>query len=52
MGSIDVVRDYRPMLADAVKIRRSPDMDINREALEIELTDEEAAWLDLRGDVR
>jgi len=37
MGSIDVVRDYRPMLADAVKIRRSPDMDINRDALEIEL---------------
>jgi TolA-binding protein len=37
MGSIDVVRDYRPMLADAVKIRRSPDMNIKREALEIEL---------------
>jgi len=37
MGSIDVVRDYRPMLADAVKIRRSPDMHINRKALEIEL---------------
>ncbi len=26
IDSIDVVRDYRPMLADAVKIRRSPDM--------------------------
>jgi TolA-binding protein len=37
METIDVIRDYRPMLADAVKIRRSPDMDINREALEIEL---------------
>lgn len=37
IGSIDVVRDYRPMLADAVKIRRSPDMDIDREALAVEL---------------
>ncbi len=37
MDSIDVVRDYRPMLADAVKVRQSPDMDINREAIEIEL---------------
>ncbi|MFC3199951.1 tetratricopeptide repeat protein [Parapedobacter deserti] len=37
LDSIDVVRDYRPMLADAVKIRRSPDMRIDREALEIEL---------------
>ncbi len=37
MDSIDVVRDYRPMLADAVKIRRSPDMNIDREALAIEL---------------
>ncbi|PRD45013.1 tetratricopeptide repeat protein [Sphingobacterium haloxyli] len=37
MDSIDVVRDYRPMLADAVKARRSPDMRINREAIEIEL---------------
>lgn len=35
--SINVVRDYRPMLADAVKIRRSPDMDIDRQALEDEL---------------
>jgi len=35
--SIAVVRDYRPMLADAVKVRRSPDMKIDREALEIEL---------------
>lgn len=37
MDSIDVVRDYRPILADAVKIRRSPDMKISREGLEIEL---------------
>ncbi|QNL51926.1 tetratricopeptide repeat protein [Olivibacter sp. SDN3] len=37
MESIDVIRDYRPMLADAVKIRRSPDMDIDREALAVEL---------------
>ncbi len=37
LDSIDVVRDYRPMLADAVKIRRSPDMRIDREALAIEL---------------
>lgn len=26
VDSIDVIRDYRPILADAVKIRRSPDM--------------------------
>jgi len=37
IGTIDVVRDYRPMLADAVKIRRSPDMDIDRETLAAEL---------------
>src|SRR5690606_26830209 len=37
MDSIEVVRDYRPMLADAVKVRRNPDMSINREAIEIEL---------------
>src|SRR5690606_41826091 len=37
MDSIDVVRDYRPMLADAVKVRRSPDMRINREAIAGEL---------------
>lgn len=37
MDSIEVVRDYRPMLADAVKMRRSPDMKVDREALEIEL---------------
>ncbi|WP_240768689.1 tetratricopeptide repeat protein [Olivibacter sp. XZL3] len=37
MGSIDVVRDYRPMLADAVKIRRSPDMEFDRESLAVEL---------------
>lgn len=38
IDSIDVVRDYRPMLADAVKIRRSPDMRIDRQALETELS--------------
>src|SRR5690606_10342313 len=37
MEFIDVVRDYRPMLADAVKIRRTPDMDIDRETLAVEL---------------
>ncbi|MCY4781185.1 tetratricopeptide repeat protein [Sphingobacterium sp. UT-1RO-CII-1] len=37
MESIDVVRDYRPMLADAVKVRRSPEMDINRQAIDMEL---------------
>ncbi len=37
VDSIDVVRDYRPMLEDAVKIRRSPAMDIDRQALETEL---------------
>lgn len=37
LDSIEIVRDYRPMLADAVKIRRSPDMDIDREALEMDL---------------
>lgn len=37
MDSIEVVRDYRPMLADAVKIRRSPEMNIDRKALEVEL---------------
>lgn len=37
MDSIEIVRDYRPMLADAVKIRRSPDMNIDRKSLEIEL---------------
>ncbi|MDM1294714.1 tetratricopeptide repeat protein [Sphingobacterium sp. N143] len=38
MDSIDVIRDYRPLLADAVKVRRSPDMQhINREAIETEL---------------
>lgn len=31
IDSIDVVRDYRPVLADAVKIRRSPDMTNKRE---------------------
>ncbi|MGH2623233.1 MAG: tetratricopeptide repeat protein, partial [Sphingobacterium sp.] len=37
LDSIDIVREYRPILADAVKMRRSPDMNIDREALEIEL---------------
>src|SRR5690606_10907400 len=37
MDSIEVVRDYRPMLAEAVKIRRSPEMNIDRKALEVEL---------------
>ncbi len=37
MDSIEVVRDYRPMLADAVKMRRSPEMNIDRKALEVEL---------------
>lgn len=37
IDSIDVVRDYRPMLEDAVKIRRTPDMDLDRQALETEL---------------
>ena len=31
IDSIDVVRDYRPVLADAVKIRRSPDMTNKRQ---------------------
>lgn len=31
IDSIDVVRDYRPILADAVKIRRSPDMSNKRQ---------------------
>ena len=31
IDSIDVIRDYRPILADAVKIRRSPDMTNKRE---------------------
>lgn len=37
VDSIDIVRDYLPMLADAVKIRRSPDMKIDRKDLEVEL---------------
>ena len=37
IDSIDVVRDYRPMLADAAKIRRSPDMRLDRQSLETEL---------------
>src|SRR5690606_28159426 len=35
--SLDVVREYRPILADAVKMRRTPDMSFDRQALEIEL---------------
>ena len=30
IDSFDVVRDYKPILADAVKIRRSPDMNTKR----------------------
>ncbi|WP_262247039.1 tetratricopeptide repeat protein [Parapedobacter soli] len=37
IDSIDVVRDYRPMLEDAVKVRRSPDMGMDRQTLETEL---------------
>ena len=37
IDSFDIIRDYRPMLADAVKIRRSPDMRINRGAIDREL---------------
>ena len=37
MDSIEIVREYRPVLADAVKVRRSPDMKIDRKALELEL---------------
>ncbi|WP_210352604.1 tetratricopeptide repeat protein [Sphingobacterium tabacisoli] len=37
LDSIEIVRDYRPMLADAVKIRRSPSMKIERKDLENEL---------------
>ena len=31
IDSIDIVRDYRPILADAVKIRQSPDMSNKRQ---------------------
>lgn len=37
MDSINVVIEYRPILADAVKVRRSPEMKIDRKTLEIEL---------------
>lgn len=37
MDSIEVVREYRPILADAVKVRRSPDMKIDRATLAQEL---------------
>lgn len=37
MDSIEVVREYRPVLADAVKIRRTPDMKIDRATLAQEL---------------
>src|SRR5690606_38668865 len=37
MDSIDIVREYRPMLADAIKGRRNPDMRIEREAIAVEL---------------
>src|SRR5690554_6661591 len=35
--SMDVVREYRPILADAIKMRRTPDMSFDRQLLEIEL---------------
>ena len=38
IDSIDVVRDYRPMLADAVKMRRSPDMGLDRSELDTALS--------------
>lgn len=34
-SSFDVVRDYRPVLADAIKVRQSPDMGFDREAMEV-----------------
>ncbi|MHC8949452.1 tetratricopeptide repeat protein [Sphingobacterium hungaricum] len=37
MDSVNVVIEYRPVLADAVKVRRSPEMKIDRKTLEIEL---------------
>nr|WP_312139405.1 tetratricopeptide repeat protein [Sphingobacterium sp.] len=37
MDSIEIVREYRPVLADAVKIRRTPDMKIDRATLAQEL---------------
>lgn len=37
MDSIEVVREYRPILADSVKVRRSPDMKIDRATLAQEL---------------
>ncbi|WP_380936520.1 tetratricopeptide repeat protein [Sphingobacterium bambusae] len=52
MDSIDIVRDYRPMLADAVKIRRSPDMKIDRAALEIEVRQVAASLYFERNDFR
>jgi len=33
LGEIDVIRDYKPILADAVKIRQSPDLTNNRKYL-------------------
>ncbi|QEL00785.1 hypothetical protein FKG96_08170 [Olivibacter sp. LS-1] len=33
LGEIEVVRDYKPILADAVKIRQSPDLTNNRKYL-------------------
>jgi len=34
---MDVVREYRPILADAIKMRRTPDMNFDREGLETQL---------------
>ena len=37
IDSINIVRDYRPMLADAVKVRRTPNMGLDREKIEAEV---------------
>ncbi|SEM56118.1 Tetratricopeptide repeat-containing protein [bacterium A37T11] len=50
--SISVVRDYRPMLADAIKVRRSPDMNIDRGAFEIELRQTVASMYFVRNPYR
>jgi len=52
LDSIEIVRDYRPMLADVVKIRRTPDMDIDRKALEVELRQIAAGMFYSRYDFR
>ena len=35
--SIDIVRTYRPILARAIKVRQSPDMDFDRQGIELKL---------------